>query len=183
MKKSNHNHLTVTMIVALAFATMISMGCSNSPLNTDATIGDSPQPNLLARSASKVAASSFSASDLSVEQVIFDATGGRLELLDVILEIPAGAVGQDTTFSINIPDPYVFFNEFGTDGLVFHTPVRVTMSYRDADLTGVTESTIRIGWLDESSGTFKDMVCEVDFINKTVTAELNHFSAYGLISD
>ncbi|MBN1212525.1 MAG: hypothetical protein JXA92_08100, partial [candidate division Zixibacteria bacterium] len=90
---------------------------------------------------------------------------------------------NDTVFSINIPDLNVFYNEFGTSGLVFDKPVKVTMSYRDADLTGVNETSIRIAWLNEASGEFEDLACEVDTVNKLITAELEHFSAYGLISD
>ena len=77
----------------------------------------------------------------------------------------------------------MFFNEFGTHGLVFPKPVKVTMSYRDADLSGVNESTIRIVWYDERDGLFKDIDCTVDPVAKTVTGYLNHFSAYGLVSD
>jgi len=57
------------------------------------------------------------------------------------------------------------------------------MSYRDADLTGIDESTIRIGWLNGSTGLFQDVVCTLDRVNKTVSGEVMHFSAYALISD
>ena len=118
-----------------------------------------------------------------MDQVISAETGGRLEFFDVIIEVPAGAIDNDTTFSILIPDLSVFYNEFGTNGLVFNVPVKVTMSYRDADLTGVVEESIRIAYFNNVTGEFEDIVCQLDTVNKVVKAELHHFSAYGLISD
>jgi hypothetical protein len=170
----------VTMFAAVAVLVCLFMvGCSESPVNSVVDDG----PKLLTRASRDAGAAAASPVNLYAEQVISSSEGGQLVLLDVILTVPAGAVPNDTLFSIYIPDDDVFFNEFGTDGLVFDVPVTVTMSYRGADLSGVDETTIRIGWLDESTGVWKDMIGQVDYVNKTVTATLHHFSAYGLISD
>lgn len=168
---------TVAIVI---LAALVFSGCSKSPMSVQKV---TEEPKVLSRSASYSAFCSPTSPSLYADKVISAETGGRLQLLDVILDVPPGAVDVDTLFSITIPDVSVFFNDFGTNGLVFNKPVSVTMSYRDADLSGIDESTIRIGWLDEDSGEWKDMVCEVDFENKVVTAELDHFSAYGLISD
>lgn len=164
--------------LVLALLTMV-VGCSDNPI---APVSSSSEPRLLSRVTS-TASASLSPVNLYAEKRICAAEGGTLELLDVILTVPAGAVPNDTLFSISIPDDEVFFNEFGTDGLVFNIPVTVTMSYRDADLSGIHETAIRIAWLDEDSNTWKDMPCVVDTVSKTVTGTLHHFSAYGLISD
>ena len=166
------------MIVLTGAALMLS-GCSQNPLSYDKT---STQPQVLKRSVDPSAAYSLTG-EFHTDSLISASEGGRLVLLDVVLDIPPGAVDRDTIFSIDIPDIEVFYNEFGTDGLVFNVPVTVTMSYRSADLSNVDESTIRIGWLNEKTGVWEDMVCEVDRVNKTVTGQLHHFSAYGLISD
>jgi hypothetical protein len=180
MLQSKFNSPFIKSMSVLVLVIMLMAGCPKSPLeSTD----DQQPPTLLQRSDAFKASAQFSSSDLFVEQVISTSEGGRLELLDVILDVPAGAVGNDTVFSINIPDLNVFYNEFGTSGLVFDKPVKVTMSYRDADLTGVNETSIRIAWLNEATGEFEDLACEVDTVNKLITAELEHFSAYGLISD
>jgi len=180
MLQSKINSPFVKLMSVFVLVIMLMAGCSKSPMDST----DDQQPStLLQRSADFKASAQFSSSELFVDQVISASEGGRLELLDVILEIPAGAVKNDTVFSINIPDLNVFYNEFGTSGLVFDKPVRVTMSYRDADLTGINETSIRIAWLNESTGEFEDLACEVDTVNKVITAELDHFSAYGLISD
>jgi hypothetical protein len=169
---------------ALAAAVMITtlamvVGCSDNPV---APQNQTSEPRLLTRATSSSSVA-LAPVNLYAEKVISSAEGGTLSLLDVTLTVPVGAVPNDTLFSIRIPDDEIFYNEFGTDGLVFGVPVTVTMSYRDADLSGIHETAIRIAWLDEDSNTWKDMPCVVDTVTKTVTGTLNHFSAYGLISD
>lgn len=168
-------------IVMLFAAVFLSAGCSESPLDPNQSA--STQPTLLQRASRSSDGASMAPVNLHIANTISATTGGVLTLLDVVLVVPPGAVDNDTTFSIDIPDDEIFFNEFGADGLVFNVPVTVTMSYRDADLIGVDESTIRIGWLNEATGQFENVDCEVNRLTKTVTAKLNHFSAYGLISD
>lgn len=177
---SSVNRRFFALAAAVLIATMaMVVGCSDNPV---APQNQASQPRLLTR-AHASSSIALSPVNLYAEKVISSAEGGSLELLDVILNVPAGAVPNDTLFSIRIPDDEVFFNEFGTDGLVFDVPVTVTMSYRDADLSGIHENAIRIAWLDEDSNTWKDMPCVVDTVTKTVTGTLHHFSAYGLISD
>jgi hypothetical protein len=159
---------------------LMAVGCSETPLGVSS---DGGEPQVLMRSADFVSTVSLSPAQLYVEQVVSAKEGGQLSLFDVVLDIPPGAVDNDTLFSIGIPDINVFYNEFGTSGLVFNEPVRVTMSYRSADLSGVNESTIRIGWYNPTSGRFENVICDVDFKNKVVTGEVDHFSAYALISD
>ncbi|MCH7947813.1 MAG: hypothetical protein IIC66_08460, partial [candidate division Zixibacteria bacterium] len=77
----------------------------------------------------------------------------------------------------------VFYAEFGTDGLKFDNPVTVTFSYAGADMAGVDESSISLAWFNENLSRWLKIDCEVDIVNKTVTGQLKHFSAYGLISD
>ncbi len=178
MGKSKHFRMIVAGLVALSSLALV-IGCSQSPLEPGNT---ATEPQVLTRAAGPESLTAAPV-NLYAEQVISAAEGGRLELLDVVLEVPAGAVPQDTLFSIFIPDDEKFFNEFGTDGLVFSQPVKVTMSYRGADLSNVDESTIRIGYYNERLGVWEDLVCDVDQDSKRVTAHVWHFSAYGLISD
>ena len=181
MANNNSTNRWLTGAVLLLAAVFLFSGCSEAPLDPSQAADSSP--NLLQRAPRTDDGASLAPVNLYVEKTISSATGGVLTLADVELVVPAGAVPNDTLFSISIPDDEIFFNDFGTDGLVFEVPVTVTMSYRDADLTGVDESTIRIGWLNEATGRFVSMECDVDRETKTVTGKLNHFSAYGLISD
>ena len=180
MTRTNSLKLNTATFALVIFALLAVVGCSNNPIANDP---QTAEPQVLSRVGRTVGTASASPINLYTEQVISASEGGTLTLLDVVLDIPAGAVPQDTVFSIMIPDDEIFYNEFGTDGLKFDKPVTVTMSYRNADLSGIKESTIRIGYLNESTGVWQDMVCTLDRVNKTVTAELYHFSAYGLISD
>ena len=181
MSGTQTKRLSMLVFGALLMAMLFAVGCSDQAILDQPD--NSTQPQLLTRSAKAAAVATSAGDPLYIESVVSDASGGTVALYDVMLEIPAGAVGNDTLFSISIPDPLVFFNEFGTHGLVFNNPVKVTMSYRDANLIGVDESSIRIVWLDERDGTLKDIDCVIDRNNKTVTGFLNHFSAYGLVSD
>jgi hypothetical protein len=168
--------INMTVFVA-GMAVLFAIGCSENPN----IAGSDSQPQVMRRSAD--VAAKVGDEPLYIEQMISAKEGGQLALFDVVLDIPPGAVANDTLFSITIPDINLFFNDFGTDGLVFAEPVKVTMSYRDADMSEVEETTIRIAWLNEETGEYDDMVCEVDFENKVVVGELDHFSAYALISD
>lgn len=172
---------TKRVVSALALVLVLSLvwGCSQSPVGPAAT---NDGPHVLMRTPE--ATSHLLAAGLQyTEKRIPAAEGGQLELSDVELEVPPRALKCDTLYSITVPDAGVFFCDFGTSGLVFDTPVRVTMSYSDADLQGVDESTIRIAYLHEDTGVWEDLQCEVDPARKTVVAYMNHFSAYGLISD
>ncbi|MEE9443325.1 MAG: hypothetical protein V3V99_11740 [candidate division Zixibacteria bacterium] len=165
-------------IVILACLVMLFTACSNNPVAIDSSSSDGPR--LLNRTDEGV----MFAKGLSLytEKAISAKEGGRIELYDVALDIPPGAIDNDTLFSIDIPDAEIFYNEFGTHGLVFNKPVTVTMSYRDANLNGIDESTIRIVYINRN-GNFVEMDCEIDFERKIVVGQLYHFSAYGLISD
>ncbi len=169
---------------AVRFAAILGVlalvGCSTTPVGPVAS--SDGEPVLLSR-VSRGGAGAASPINLYAEQWMSSATGGQLVLLDVVLDVPPAAVSSDTLFWIFIPDDEVFYNEFGTSGLVFDVPVTVTMSYRDAELTGIDQSTIRIAWRNDAAGTWENVECALDQVNQTVTAQLNHFSAYGLISD
>ena len=183
MSNRNRTSIKYSALMATLFAVLLLVGCSQSPVAPTTQTTDTSEPHVLSRSTAFGVGASLSPVPYHTEAVINAATGGRLELVDVVLDIPAGALDVDTTYSIDIPDLTVFYNEFGTDGLVFNVPVTVTMSYRGADLSGVDESTIRIGWWDEDGQKWVDMVCTIDKVNQTVTGQLHHFSAYALVSD
>jgi hypothetical protein len=176
-----------TMMVVgamLIAAPLLFTGCSQSPVEPNLEPNQEPsQPQVLGRGGIFASGPQGSPIAMYTEQVVSAQSGGRIELFDVALDIPAGALDVDATYSISIPDISVFYNEFGTHGLVFNVPVTVTMSYRGADLSGVDESSIRLGWWDEVNGRWVDMDCQLDRVNQVVTGKLYHFSAYALVSD
>lgn len=184
MTEKKPGNVIVTMATLSVMAAMLFIGCSTDSPVAPTVTAEPNQPRVLSRGASPASGSALGSPVNSYTEVTIVASqGGRLELYDVVLEIPAGALDADTLYSISIPDLSVFYNEFGTDGLVFKKPVKVTMSYRDADLSGINESTIRIGWWDEDNARWIDMKCQLDRVNQVVVGELYHFSAYALVSD
>jgi len=178
MIRNKLNRQVLTALTAVITIMVLAVGCSQNPVISEP---DQTQVQVLKRSVDFV--SKVTEGGYYAEAIISAKDGGQLTLFDVTLDIPAGAVANDTVFSINIPDITTFYNEFGTDGLVFNQPVKVTMSYRDADLSNIDETTIRIAWFNEATDHYEDMLCTIDKENKVVVGELNHFSAYALISD
>ena len=168
------------LLAVLAIGTFLMVGCSGNPVGEIAT-----EPTLLQRPiladgpeyARRIKVTTYA------EAIILSKRGGDLSVTGVELSIPKRAVPNDTLYSINLPDLNVFYAEFGTDGLEFDNPVTVTFSYADADLSGVDESNISLAWFNENLSRWLKIDCEVDIVNKTVTGQLKHFSAYGLISD
>ncbi len=179
MSRLKVNKAVILAMIVLMGAALVFSGCSKSPTSFEV---EKSQPQVLKRAAVSTDAD-LAPVDLYKQAIISAEEGGQLSLLDVTIDVPSGAVPNDTLFSIFIPDDEIFYNEFGTDGLVFHSPVTVTMSYRGADLTSVVESTIRIGFFDKATGEWEDVKCDLDQDSKLVTAKLDHFSPYGLISD
>jgi hypothetical protein len=170
--------ISMNIIVVAACAVLISIvlpGCSSKPIAPEQT----STPLLLHRNPTYPVV----ASELYTETTISAASGGTLSLIDVQLTFPPNALASDTLISIRIPDINVFENHFGTDGLFFNMPVQVVMNYRDADLGQINEEHIRMAWYNCRTNSWDIIPCALDTVNKTVTANVWHFSAYALISD
>lgn len=175
-KAQQKSFFTGVFILAAVVLFTVLMGCSQNPLQS----ASQDQPRLLKRNLATMKIGDVPA---YTDTVLSAATGGVVSLADVELTFPPRALSNDTLIFIDIPDIAVFENHFGTDGLRFNAPVKVVMSYRDADLVGINESTIRLAWLNDATGEWNSMACTLDTVNKTVAGYLQHFSAYALISD
>ncbi|MCP4706877.1 MAG: hypothetical protein GY865_19940 [candidate division Zixibacteria bacterium] len=173
---SRHTKLFTTLFVLCLFAFVGLVGCSKAPVSPDTQ----SSTTLLKRT---FAASKVLGDEAYTETIVSAADGGVVAFHDVELYFPPNALSSDTLISISIPDLTVFANNFGTDGLFFNVPVRVAMNYRDADLSGIDETTIKMAWLNKSTGEWDIIDCVLDQANKLVIAEVYHFSAYALITD
>ena len=178
MKKSRR-FIGLIAIAVMAAVGLGLVGCSQFPTKVDVEENQSDARLLTRRNISALPGSD----PLYTETIMPAAEGGTITLIDVELYFPPNALDSDTLVYINIPNIMVFENHFGTDGLVFNQPVRVTMSYRDANLSGINESSISMAWFDERTDSWDQLDCALDTVNKTVTAYVSHFSAYALISD
>jgi hypothetical protein len=103
--------------------------------------------------------------------------GGLITFAGHSIRVPKYATRQDAEFSINISANDYITVDFGPDGY-FYQYVTVTISYKDADLTGIDPSRLTLAWYDETLGQWIDLGGVVDTANKTVTAKTNHFTQY-----
>ena len=70
--------------------------------------------------------------------------------------------------------------EFGPHGTTFNKPVRVQLSYKRADLSGIDESNLQVYYFNEGTGLWDLIGGEVDTENKRIIVYLDHFSRYAL---
>ena len=120
------------------------------------------------------------------------AAGGTITLADgdVKLTLPPGALPKDVFITVvpatNLPAtpppiPGTAW-DFGPDGLVFSKPVTMTIKYDPSKLPpGTTESELRIHHLVNGSYVQAD-AGQIDVVNHTVSAQLNGFSVYVLLT-
>ncbi len=70
--------------------------------------------------------------------------------------------------------------EFGPHGTNFNNPVRVELSYKLVDLSGVEEDSLRVFYFNEESNLWEFVGGEVDKAKQVVIAYLDHFSRYAI---
>jgi hypothetical protein len=70
--------------------------------------------------------------------------------------------------------------DFSPYGITFDRPVRITLSYKDADLTGVNENDLRIYYFNEVTGDWEVVGDYVDKARQRVIGYTNHFSRYAI---
>lgn len=105
--------------------------------------------------------------------------GGMIKFAGHSIAVPQYATKQDAEFSINVSRNDYITADFGPDGW-FDQQVTVTISYQDADLTGVDPTKLTLAWYDERAGQWIDLGGVVDLVKKTVTAKTWHFTQYTL---
>jgi len=107
----------------------------------------------------------------------------------VSLEIPAGALIDDTSISID-PDPTIsdgfairegteavgYAYVFGPDGTTFEIPVILTMVYDEASVGN--EDNLDIYLYNDGTGEWEAQGALVDTVANTLTLEMTHFSRY-----
>ena len=73
-----------------------------------------------------------------------------------------------------------FQAEFSPHGTMFNVPVRMELSYEDADLTGIDENDLRIYYYNDATQEWELIGDQVDTVNKIVIGYTNHFSRYAI---
>ncbi len=127
---------------------------------------------------------------LHVERLIKAKEGGEIKSSDDLLghiqiKFKRDDLLEDTNIKLQwlgteSGDSRLYSLECLPHGTEFNNPVKIEVSYRGADLTGVNESKLRIFYSNPTTGLWEFIGGEVDTENKIVTAYLNHFSRYAV---
>jgi hypothetical protein len=113
---------------------------------------------------------------------VIDQRGGSLSIGGTTLDVPAGAVDGPTTFTVNKPNGELLYdfsatkvriNDVGSAG--FRVPLKLTISYAGVGDQMWAPAIIFIN----SGGRAVPLRTTVDRNNRTMTAEIRHFSIYG----
>jgi hypothetical protein len=97
------------------------------------------------------------------------------------LEIPAGALSEDTVIEISRPDPGFVMCELEPHGLQFNKPVTLQIDYSGtaAEADEASLPAFGVYWFDEASGQWMMVGDSIDPGADKMEAELAHFSKYG----
>ncbi len=117
-----------------------------------------------------------------VEQLITVANGGMLETGDdkygfSSVTFNPGDVSDDVVVKLEL-DTQNFAVEFSPHGITFNQPVRVRISYKDADLNGIDEDNLKIWYYNEAYDIWEFYGSIVNKEAKYVEGITRHFSKY-----
>lgn len=169
--------------LALTLAAVV-VGCERSAISSPEVSSATPGIHLM-RSAAPA--------QRKVAVRLIGAEGGTIELEGRRLIVPAGAVGTPTLFKVtSSSDQYIRVELHATRGNQrggnddvgaqgFARSIMLEFSY---DLAGkvLNPDRLAIAWVRED-GTLVRLPSVVNRTARTVTAELEHFSGYALVSD
>ncbi len=121
---------------------------------------------------------------MNVEQLITVAYGGTIQVGDETTGISSitfnpGDVQQDVNVNFNL-DSKNFIVEFSPHGAIFNYPVRVRLSYKDADMTGVNEDNLGIWYFNNEDNIWELCAGIVNKEGKYVETTTTHFSKYSV---
>ncbi len=114
-----------------------------------------------------------------------DDDGGTISIGDEVhgiskLVFPEDAVDDDVLITFSWESSDLLVAQFSPHGITFDQPVRLELSYKDADLTGVNEDGLKIYYYNENTGVWEIVGDQVDKTKKVVVGYTNHFSRYAV---
>ena len=112
--------------------------------------------------------------------------GGMVTSSDqmVSLEIPANALSNETLITLQTTSDHPADNigqvyDFGPNGLQFLAPATMSFQYEASDLLVVnSDNNLTIAY--DNNNSWEVLNSTVDVTSKTVSAEINHFTSFGL---
>ncbi len=121
------------------------------------------------------------------EKLITVDEGGKVEVGDdehgkSRLKFEEGDVSQDVLVRFEWESTGLLQGgaEFSPHGTTFNNPVKIRLSYKDADLTGVNEDDLEIRYYNEVTGEWEFIGNEVNTSKKVVIGYTDHFSRYAI---
>ncbi len=140
-----------------------------------------------------------SAVQVSAPTNVEDASGTIVEFpTDQVINFPDGSSATGITITtpidpvapIELPDPATqipVIRTFGPAGTQFHPPISITISYSDAEVSGIFDETQMIPYLYNTTTQEFEPLDEpflstvvVDPVANTLTFQTDHFSTYGI---
>ncbi len=188
--KTLRNHLV--NLTAGIFMTGLALNfnaCTESPIQSEnKTVSTQRAPGELKilKSTSPLSLGKF----FSKAKLITVENGGKIEVGSgehgkSMLDFKPGDVSQDVTVQFEWESTGFLTGgaEFSPHGTTFNNPVKIRLSYKDADLTGVDEKDLRIWYFNETEGVWELIGDEVNEDKKYVEGYINHFSQYALAAE
>ena len=182
--------ITSSMAVLLAAGMALNFSaCSKeSPLQSEA---HSIAPKQADEELKILKAKTFSLGKLFVnEKLITVEDGGKIlvgneENGKSSLHFASGDVSQDVLVRFSWESTGLLEGgaEFSPSDAVFNNPVKITLSYKDADLTGINEQDIRIYFFNETEVVWELIASEVNTKKKRVSGYIDNFSRYALAAE
>ncbi|HEX2211392.1 MAG TPA: hypothetical protein VHG93_27150 [Longimicrobium sp.] len=166
--------LAVAALMALAACSDVSQPTLAAPAQESAVLGGTINLNGVLQFAALP--------DLSgtrhAEKYIVASEGGFVELNGFRVDIPAGALSQNTTVTIDLPGDNVLgkrlIAEFGPHGTQFNTPVKLSFPLTGVVLNGNPVEVAR--W---ENGAWTSLGGSVDLLGTVLSGYTPHFSTYG----
>lgn len=123
-------------------------------------------------------------------KVRIGANGGSIAMPDqyISIQVPAGAVGADTEFSIQEVEQNVVLGtgrlfRILPEGITLKKPVEITFHYTEDDVAGGNEDYLYPCYQDNDGLWHKVMACTLNKANKTLKVATTHFSDWGVFRE
>lgn len=174
--------MTLRRLLSAALSSLVLLaGCSEgtrNPLSPEAEPSRSLTAGVDVSSLLRFAGTPDLSGTRHVEKRIRAAEGGFVELNGFRVDIPAGALPNDTVVTIDLPSDPVLAGrvvaEFGPHGIRFNKPVTLSFPLTGVVLTGQPIQVAR--W---ETGAWTPLGGNVDAAGTVLSSTTPHFSMYG----
>lgn len=172
--------LTKTFALLASSALLLSsIGCNPGTVTAPSS---APQTNVVdSPNFIRVLSTSKGVPEISMasaaEQVVSAEEGGTLHCGSFTLDIPAGALDQDTEITMDVINDGTLSVELGPHGIQFNVPVVLTMDLRGTSAEGMADQSSTL-WHNEEEDRYERVQQLTSPDPNIALASLEHFSKY-----